>query len=76
MGQYRAKKKVASSSSRFESLFVAGGGLLKNLELELNEAMRQKAVELKREELAVQHETLELYTIMQEQAYSNRLPLL
>ncbi|GJS42387.1 hypothetical protein Tco_0567430 [Tanacetum coccineum] len=62
IGQDQAKKK-ASSSSRFESSSVAGEGLvdlLKNRELDIQEASRQEAAELKREKLALQRQTLEL----------------
>ncbi|GJS09900.1 hypothetical protein Tco_0366696 [Tanacetum coccineum] len=87
MGRDRAKTK-ASSSSRYESSSVAGGGLnelvvdkwktiksdswgnkkeqqesyiqLKNQELDIQEAAHRDAADLKREELVLQRETLEL----------------
>ncbi|GKB15019.1 hypothetical protein Tco_0848942 [Tanacetum coccineum] len=62
IGRDRAKNK-ASSSSRSTSSAIAGGGLvelLKNRELDLQDTARQEAAELKREELAIQRQTLEL----------------
>ncbi|GJW57250.1 hypothetical protein Tco_0103981 [Tanacetum coccineum] len=56
MGRDRAKAKKKSSASSREG----SSSFLKNRELDIQEAERREAAELKREKLAIQRRTLEL----------------